>query len=112
MGTNGNCRQPPHNEGCEKYAMSLYRKKQLIMNKKLTALFSLVIILAFIGYIIFDATKDSEKKDAAETSEDTVYNDSWTLFREIQITGRRSEFCGSIGRWNCFSRRRFIRKIS
>ena len=67
--------------------MSLYRKKQLIMNKKLTALFSLVIILAFIGYIIFDATKDSEKKDSAETSKDTVYNDSWTLFREMQITG-------------------------
>ncbi len=57
------------------------------MNKKLTALFSLVIILAFIGYIIFDATKDSEKKDSAETSKDTVYNDSWTLFREMQITG-------------------------
>lgn len=67
--------------------MSLYRKKQLIMNKKLTALFSLVIILAFIGYIIFDATKDTEKKDSAETSKDTVYNDSWTLFREMQITG-------------------------
>src|SRR4030043_910411 len=87
MGTNGYCWKPPHNEGCEKYAMSLYRKKQLIMNKKLTALFSLVIILAFIGYIIFDATKDSEKKDSAETSKDTVYNDSWTLFREMQITG-------------------------
>ncbi len=57
------------------------------MNKKLTALFSLVIILAFIGYIIFDATKDPEKKVAAETSGDTVYNDSWTLFREIQIPG-------------------------
>jgi hypothetical protein len=57
------------------------------MNKKLTALFSLVIILAFIGYIIFDATKDTEKKDSAETSKDTVYNDSWTLFREMQITG-------------------------
>lgn len=57
------------------------------MNKKLTALFSLVIILAFIGYIIFDATKDSEKNVAAETSGDTVYNDNWTLFREIQIQG-------------------------
>jgi hypothetical protein len=57
------------------------------MNKKLTALFSLIIILAFIGYIIFDATKDSENVDAAETSKDTVYNDSWTLFREMQITG-------------------------
>ena len=65
MGPNGNCRKPPHNEGCEKYVMSLYRRKQLIMNKKLTALFSLVIILAFIGYIIFDATKESGKKDCS-----------------------------------------------
>jgi hypothetical protein len=38
-----------------------------------------------IGYIIFDATKDSEKR-FRETSKDTVYNDSWTLFREMQIT--------------------------
>lgn len=57
------------------------------MNKKLTALFSLVIILAFIGYIIFDATKDSGKKVAEVTSGDTVYTDSWSLFREIQIPG-------------------------
>jgi len=57
------------------------------MNKKLTALFSLVIILAFIGYIIFDATKDPDKKDSSESVKDTLYNDSWTLFREMQITG-------------------------
>ena len=46
------------------------------MNKKLTALLSLVIILAFIGYIIFDATKESGKKVAEVTSGDTVYTDS------------------------------------
>lgn len=57
------------------------------MNKKLTALLSLVIILAFIGYIIFDATKDPQINDSGESSRDTVYNDNWTPFREIQVTG-------------------------
>jgi len=57
------------------------------MNKKLTALLSLVIILAFIGYIIFDATKDPQINDSGESSWDTVYNENWTPFREIQVTG-------------------------
>ena len=57
------------------------------MNKKLTALLSLVIILAFIGYIIFDATKDPDNKDSGVSSGDTLYNDSWTLFRELQVAG-------------------------
>ena len=57
------------------------------MNKKLTALLSLVIILAFIGYIIFDATKDPDKMDSGVSSVDTLYNDNWTLFRELQVTG-------------------------
>ena len=56
------------------------------MNKKLTALFSLIIILAFIGYIIFDATKDADKKDASLTVKDTLYNDSWTIDRTFHVT--------------------------
>jgi hypothetical protein len=57
------------------------------MNKKLTALLSLVVILAFIGYIIFDATKDADKTNPAETARDTVYYDSWEVYKKIQITG-------------------------
>lgn len=56
------------------------------MNKKLTALFSLIIILAFIGYIIFDATKATDKEDTSLTVNDTLYNDSWTVERTFHIT--------------------------
>jgi hypothetical protein len=56
------------------------------MNKKLTALFSLIIIMAFIGYIIFDATKDSNKKDASTTVKDTLYYDSWTVDGTFHVT--------------------------
>jgi outer membrane protein assembly factor BamB len=55
------------------------------MNKKLTALFSLIIILAFIGYIIFDATKDADKKNASSTVKDTLYYDSWTVDRTFHV---------------------------
>lgn len=56
------------------------------MNKKLTALFSLIIILAFIGYIIYDATTNADKQDAPLTAQDTVYNDSWTIDRTLHVT--------------------------
>jgi hypothetical protein len=57
------------------------------MNKKLTAFLSLFVILAFIVYIIFDATKDADRDDADLTTSDTVYTDNWTLHGKLQITG-------------------------
>jgi hypothetical protein len=56
------------------------------MNKKLTALFSLVIILAFIGYIIFDASTRSGKSDKEVISPDTIYEDSWTMFSIYHVS--------------------------
>jgi hypothetical protein len=56
------------------------------MNKKLTALLSLIVILAFIVYIIFDATKSSDKKDTSSTANETLYNDSWTVDRTFHVT--------------------------
>ncbi len=56
------------------------------MNKKLTALFSLIIILAFIGYIIYDASTRSGKSDEEVISPDTIYEDSWTMFRIYHVS--------------------------
>jgi WD40 repeat protein len=56
------------------------------MNKKLTAGFSLVIILAFIGYIIYDATKDADKQDESQIIQDTVYYDNWSVYRTYYVT--------------------------
>ncbi len=58
----------------------------MIMNKKLTALLSLIIILCFIGYMIYDATKDSNKQDASVTVQDSVFNDNWTIDRTYNAT--------------------------
>jgi WD40 repeat protein len=56
------------------------------MNKKLTAAFSLVIILAFIGYIIYDATRDPDRPDESQIVQDTVYSDSWSIHRTYHVT--------------------------
>jgi hypothetical protein len=56
------------------------------MNKKLVAFFSLIIILAFIGYIIYDATNDSGNNEKrAQTAQDTVYNDNWTIYARYKV---------------------------
>ncbi|MFZ0281839.1 MAG: hypothetical protein WAL29_09330 [Bacteroidales bacterium] len=54
------------------------------MNKKLAAIFSVVIILTFIGYIIYDAiTGRSESLQSTEPVARAVNEDKWTVSREI-----------------------------
>jgi hypothetical protein len=66
--------------------MFIYRKESKIMNKKLIALFSLIIILAFIGYIIYDASNETGKEEGSVTVQKTVYNDNWKIERTYHIT--------------------------
>jgi len=66
--------------------MSFYRKNQLIMNKKLTALLALVIILAFIGYIIYDASTGSDKQEDSGILPDTVYEENWSVDRTCIVS--------------------------
>ena len=66
--------------------MSFYRKNKLIMNKKLTALFALIIILAFIGYMIYDASTGSGISDDSVTKPDTVYEESWSVDRTYKVS--------------------------
>jgi outer membrane protein assembly factor BamB len=56
------------------------------MNKKLTALFALLIILVFIGYIIYDASTGSGKPDNSGILPDTVYDESWSVDRTYNVS--------------------------
>lgn len=56
------------------------------MNKKLTAIFSLVIILAFIGYIIYDASTGSGISDTPAILSDTTYEESWRVDRTYHVS--------------------------
>jgi hypothetical protein len=54
--------------------------------KKILALFSLVIILAFIGYIVYDTVKSDRKPAETVTSiNDTVPGDKWQISTVIEV---------------------------
>ena len=54
------------------------------MNKKYIAFFSLMVILAFIGYIIYDtATSETESKAVTENSEESTIPDQWLVSKEL-----------------------------
>ena len=56
------------------------------MNKKYAAYFSLVIILAFIGYIIYDIlTPSGDVQEKTEAADETALPDEWKLLKEVFI---------------------------
>jgi hypothetical protein len=56
------------------------------MNRKVYAFLSLLIILSFIGYIIYDtATSHPDAGSAEESLRETDPPDQWTIFRELLI---------------------------
>jgi hypothetical protein len=59
------------------------------MNKKLTAFLALVIILAFMGYIIYDAITEPGRKGQPSTAKDTTYYDNWSVDRTVHLTGAK-----------------------
>lgn len=56
------------------------------MDKKLAALFSLMIILTFMGYVIFDATRGSGKAVTESDKKDTSGEDKWIIDRSFNVT--------------------------
>jgi hypothetical protein len=56
------------------------------MNKKLATFSSLIIILAFIGYMIYDASSGPKKVEDTETQSDTVIADSWMIDTTFKVT--------------------------
>jgi DNA-binding beta-propeller fold protein YncE len=55
------------------------------MNKKLSAISALTIILAFMVYIIYDAASGSDREPASETSRDTMYSDNWKISGTVSV---------------------------
>jgi WD40 repeat protein len=57
------------------------------MNKKLASVFSVLILVVFIGYIIFDTSRPVgiEKKAEKKTSSDTL-PEKWKITNELQVT--------------------------
>jgi len=56
------------------------------MNKKLTSFFAQIIILAFIGYMIYDASSGPKKADVAVNQTDTVIANSWMIDTTYKVT--------------------------
>jgi hypothetical protein len=56
------------------------------MNKKIAAIFSVVIILTFMGYIIYDSITGRGDSVKSTESADIVYEDNWTMSGEIPST--------------------------
>ena len=68
------------------------------MNKKLTGFLALIIILAFIGYMIYDASTNSGKNEESVISSDTIYEESWAVDRTYNVSdGRLSSVAVSPG---------------
>ena len=57
------------------------------MNKKFASVFSVLILVVFIGYIIFDTSRPAgiEKKAVTKTLADTL-PEKWTISDELQVT--------------------------
>jgi hypothetical protein len=56
------------------------------MNKKFTAFFSVLIILAFIGYMIFDTARpEAGLKNTEETRSDSSMSDQWKISGEMLV---------------------------
>jgi len=56
------------------------------MNKKFAAFFSVLIILVFIGYMIFDTTRpEARLKDSVENRSNSSLSDQWKISDELMI---------------------------
>jgi hypothetical protein len=57
------------------------------MNKKITAFLSVLIILVFIGYIVYDTLKSEGPDNSTSTADDIQYPDgNWKISDELKVT--------------------------
>jgi hypothetical protein len=67
--------------------MSDDRKKHFIMNRRIYAIISLLIILTFIGYIIYDSINSGRAVSTPENTEKiTAPPAMWEIEKELEIT--------------------------
>jgi WD40 repeat protein len=57
------------------------------MNKKLTTLLALLIILAFIGYMIYDAATNRDNENSVVATGDTLPDDNWIVGNTYSAKG-------------------------
>jgi hypothetical protein len=56
------------------------------MNKKIAALFSVLIIIVFIGYMVFDTSKSKRPENSTSAVEGIIYSDSnWKISEEFKV---------------------------
>jgi len=56
------------------------------MNKKIAALFSVLIILVFIGYMVFDTSKSEEPDNSQSALENIIYPEgNWKISDEFKV---------------------------
>lgn len=66
--------------------MSDDRKKDFIMNRKIYAFISLLIIITFIGYIIYDSITSGRIEASQESTEKVVLPpDKWKVEKELDV---------------------------
>jgi hypothetical protein len=57
-----------------------------MMNKKVAAFLSVLVILVFIGYMVFDSTKSEGPDKSASTIENVIYPDgNWKISEEFKV---------------------------
>lgn len=56
------------------------------MNKKLISVLSVLVVVVFIGYIIFDVSKSSGNDDVSTTEIKTDIPDAWAISRELKVS--------------------------
>jgi len=56
------------------------------MNKKIAAIFSVLIIVVFIAYMVFDTSKSEKPDNAPSTGENATYpDDNWKISGEFKV---------------------------
>src|SRR5664279_829640 len=72
------------------YVLTLANK--LTMNKKLISVLSVVVIVVFIGYIVFDVSKSSgSEKVQIKKADSTDVPDAWKIVRELKVNDGKLE---------------------
>jgi hypothetical protein len=67
------------------YVLTL--EKKIKMNKKLVTVLSVLVIVVFIGYIIFDSVRPQDSlNDSTNAVSDEIIADAWRIERELKVS--------------------------
>ena len=76
------------------------------MGKKYIALVSLLVILSFIGYIVYDTISSGEAEKSEEPeSREIIIPDNWFVFNSLTVSEGKLTFSNCFWKGRCFYRR-------